>query len=125
MRHQVLASLRRFAERRQAFLDQLVIALGAHPRHSATLFALRLLRDLQELDLELGLVGHEIVDANDHAPVLLDLPLLPRRRLVDFALEPARLQSTHDAPDLGDLFEQHLGFALELGCKRLDVIGAA
>src|SRR5438128_12197245 len=57
--------------------------------------------------------------------MLLDLPLLSRRRLVDPALEPAGFESPHYAADLGDLLEQRLRFALELGGRRLDVVRPA
>ena len=77
-------------ERRRA---RHAIALGAHLRHALALRSLGVLADFENRDAELRLVGDELVDANDHATMLLDLPLLARRRLGDLALEPAGLES--------------------------------
>ena len=64
---------------------------------------------------QLGLVRDELVDADDHAAMLLDLPLLARRGLGDLALEPARLEAAHHAARPLDLLEQRLGLALRAG----------
>src|SRR5206468_11604878 len=48
--------------------------------------------DLENWNRQLVSAGDELAHADDDAPMLLDLPLLARRRLGALALEPARLQ---------------------------------
>ena len=102
-----------------------LIALGAHLRHPLALRPLGIRADLERRDAELRLVGDEFVHADDHATMLLDLPLLARRRLGDLALEPAGLESGTTPPTRLDLLEQRFGFALELVGERFDVVRAA
>ena len=71
--------------------------------------------DLQQRDSELRLIGDEIVNADDNAAVLLDLPLLPRSGFRDPALKPSRLQASHHAANFLDLSEECFRFILELG----------
>src|SRR5438128_899024 len=56
------------------------------------------------------------------SPVLLDFPLLTRRRFRDLALEPSFLESCDDASDSLDLLEQRFRLSLELIGERFDVI---
>src|SRR3954466_6530558 len=95
-RHQILRSAGCFAQGSKSTLDERRVALRSHLRHSLLLLALRLLRNLEQLDLQLRLFGDEVVHADDHAPVLFDLPLLTSSRFVDAALKPAGLQTSHD-----------------------------
>ena len=98
-----------------------LIALGAHARPCAHAATARRSRRLLRIGMrQLGFVGHEFVDAHDHAAMLFDLPLLPRRGLGDLALEPAGLESAHDATLRVDLLEQCLGFGLELVGERFE-----
>src|SRR5258705_12355572 len=104
-RHKVLRSLRRFAQIIETHLHQIVVAVGSHLRHAAPLLAFRLFGDLEQLDLELGLVGDEVVHADNYTAMLLDLPLLARGRLIDLPLQPSGFQTAHDASDFFDLPE--------------------
>src|SRR3954469_1166466 len=101
--HRVLGARSSGAERLEPVLAGSVVALAADLGEPLVLLRFHVLADLQERDRQLGLVGHELVHADDHAPMLLDLPLLPRRRLGDLALEPSLLESADHAADAVDL----------------------
>src|SRR5262249_35559603 len=101
-RKDVLRARRRFLETRQRFVYGALIALGTQLGHPLALRLLRGLADFQNGNAQLGLVGDELVDADDDAPMLLDLPLLARRRFGDLALEPSGLEPAHHTADLVD-----------------------
>src|SRR5688500_18647450 len=121
-RHQVLVCRGGGAQVGEPTIHYGVVAGRSHLRHSVTLLALGLLRDLKQLNFKCWIIGYEIIHANDDATVLLDLPLLAGRGLVDLPLEPPGLQATHDSANILDLPEQRLRLALELGRQRLDVM---
>ena len=76
----VLRAARGLAQRvERARRTRALSRVGAQLRHALALLALGLVADLEQRDRQLRLVGDELVHADDHAAVLLDLPLLARR----------------------------------------------
>ncbi len=123
----MFASGVRAASRRasSAALHARCIARLAQCGESRSLRLVGFLPHAEHRDRERRLLGDKLVDADDHAPMLLDLPLLAHRALGDLPLEPPLLDATHHAALLLDLGEDRLGFALELVGERLDVVRAA
>src|SRR6266404_694706 len=124
-RHEIPRRCRRFAQRAQLFLDECVVPLGPHLRHPLPLLSFRLLGDFEKLDLDRGPVRYEFVHADDYAPMLLDLPLLAGRGLIDLALKPSSLEAANYSANFLDLLEQHLRFPFQFRGKSFDVIRAA
>src|SRR6478672_1594440 len=69
-------------------------------------------------------VGIELVNADDHTTVLLDLPLLSRRGLIDLPLKPACLEAANYSANLFDLLEQAFGLFFHFRRQRFDVVRA-
>src|SRR4051812_42000010 len=121
-RHRVRAAARRLAQILERLVAGLLVALCPKLFETRGLILLYRLADLEQRNRELRFLRHEFVHADDHAAVLLDLPLLAGGGLVDLLLQPAFLESLHHAPDAVDLREQRFGFLLQLIGERLDVI---
>src|SRR3954451_37844 len=125
VRHGVLLSARRIAQRVEGFRAARVVACLAQLLETAPLVAISVLTDLEQRNGQLRLLCHELVDSHDDAAGLFDLPLLTRGGFRDLALDPPRLESLHAAADGVDLLEQTLGSLLQLIRQCLDVIRSA
>src|SRR5579862_138249 len=119
---EILRPLRRHTKALQSCLTRCVVSPRTQLSHPLPLRSIDLRADLQRWNAQLGFVGDEFIDTDYHAAMLLDLPLLSGGGLRDLALEPASLESIHDATDAVDLHKQLLRLALELVRKRLDIV---
>jgi hypothetical protein len=75
--------------------DERLVRRGTERRQTLALRPIHFLADPENRNGQLRLVGHEFVHVTNQPAPLLDLPLLPRRRLRDPPLEPLLLDPPH------------------------------
>src|SRR5581483_9600688 len=105
--HNIVGAARGLAQALETRRARGVVAGGAEPRETLRLLARRGFVNLQQRDLQ-SFLGDKLIDPDDHAPVLLDFPLLARGALGDASLQPPRFETLHDAAPLVDFGEQGL-----------------